>query len=178
MYGPSGSGKTTFSRALGQRLGLPLIELDALFHDKPEWQDATRDEFRAKVAAFLAAYPGGWVTDGNYHSMVGDLILAEADTAIWLRLPFRVVYPRLARRTVTRLFTRELLWDTNRERWRDVFGPQSMLVWGITNWRLHHRKVRERLREAPDGTRIVVLRSTGEVREYLARARFRIGSGD
>lgn len=167
MYGPSGSGKTTFSRALGERLGLPLIELDALFHDKPEWQDATRDEFRAKVAVFLEAHPGGWVTDGNYHSMVGDLILAEADTVIWLRLPFRVVYPRLARRTVTRLFTRELLWDTNRERWPDVFGPQSMLVWGITNWRTGQRKARAALRGISPETRIVVLRSTGEVRGYL-----------
>jgi len=175
VYGPSGSGKTTFSRALGERLALPVAELDALFHDKPEWQDATRDEFRAKVTAFLAAHPEGWVTDGNYHGMVGDLVLAEADTAVWLRLPFHVVYPRLARRTVKRLFTRELLWDTNRERWRDVFGPQSMLVWGITNWRTGHRKARVALPGAAPGTRVVVLRSTGEVQEYLRAARHEVG---
>jgi adenylate kinase family enzyme len=31
IYGPTGSGKTTFGRALGQRLGLPVIDLDTIF---------------------------------------------------------------------------------------------------------------------------------------------------
>ena len=89
---------------------------------------------------------------------------------VWLRLPFRVVYPRLVRRTLQRAVSRELLWGTNRERWRDVLGRESMLVWGISNWKAHHRKMRARLRQAPPGVRIVVLRSSREVVGFLAAA--------
>ena len=170
VHGPSGSGKTTFSSALGAALGLPVAELDAFFHDKPAWQDATREEFRAKVEAFLRASPGGWVTDGNYTGMVCDLTLGAADTAIWLRLPFRVVYPRLVRRTSRRLLSRELLWGTNQERWRDAFGKDSMFIWGISAWRKHHRRMRSMLRDRDPNVRLFVLKSPAEVEQFLQRA--------
>jgi adenylate kinase family enzyme len=155
---------------LAAALDLPVAELDAFFHDKPDWQDATREEFRAKVETFFAAHPDGWVTDGNYKGMVGDLTLGAAETVIWLRLPFRVVYPRLVRRTLKRAVSRELLWGTNRERWRDVFGKESMLVWGIRTWRQHHRTTREMLRDRDPRVRMVVVKSVREVDEYLRRA--------
>lgn len=170
VYGPSGSGKTTFARTLAGVLGVPHVELDALVHNRPDWNDASVEEFRAAVHEVIAANPNGWVADGNYLSMAGDILLAEADTAIWLRLPFRVVYPRLVRRTFRRAATKELLWGTNRERWRDVFGRESMLIWGISNWREHHAKTREKLRAAPSTLRIVVLTSPGAVSRFLENA--------
>lgn len=169
VYGPSGSGKSTFARALAEKLGVPHVELDAIFHNKPNWNDATVEEFRAAVQEMIATNPGGWVADGNY-GPVSDLLLDAADTAIWLRLPFRVVYPRLVRRTFKRAATKELLWGTNRERWRDVFGRQSMLIWGISNWRPHHQKTRERLRSKPPGVKIIVLKSPEAVSRFLQDA--------
>ena len=170
VYGPSGSGKTTFSRTLAAKLALPVAELDAFFHDKPDWQDATRDEFRAKVNAFFTAHPDGWVTDGNYKGMVGDLTIGGADTAVWLRLPFRVVYSRLARPTTRRVLSHELMWGTNRERWRDVFSKDSMFVWGIRSWRQHHHGMREMLRNRNPTIRLIVLKSPHEVEQFLERA--------
>lgn len=170
VYGPSGSGKSTFARTLAGELGLPHIELDAIFHNRPDWNDATTEEFRAAVHERIAANPDGWVADGNYLSMVGDLLLDAADTAIWLRLPFRVVYPRLVHRTLRRAITREQLWGTNYERWRDVLGPQSMLVWGIRMWRPTQRRTRAWLRDAPPGVRIVVLTTPGRVARFLEDA--------
>ncbi len=169
VFGPSGSGKSTLGRKLGEAWGLPHFELDAIFHNKPDWDDASPEEFREAVSAHLAANPGGWVFDGNYGS-VADLLMAEADLAIWLRLPFRVVYPRLVRRTFKRAATRELLWGTNYERWKDVLGRESMLVWGITNWKPHHEKTRAKLRNAPLSVRIVVLRSARDVARFLEDA--------
>ena len=101
VWGHSGSGKSTLARELGGRIGLPVAELDALFHTNPNWVDASREEFRANVTAFMDANPAGWVIEGNYHGMVGDLIRERTETLIWLRLPFRVVYPRLAWRRGT-----------------------------------------------------------------------------
>jgi len=76
VFGPSGSGKSTLSRQLGETLGLPVLELDSVFHAYPNWVDLDREAFRGKVSAYLAEHSDGWVLDGNY-SHVRDLVLAE-----------------------------------------------------------------------------------------------------
>ena len=88
----SGCGKTTVGRALAARLGVPFVELDALNHG-PGWIEATAEELRARVAPIVATE--GWVIDGGYWEKLGDLVLAGADTVVWLDLPRRVWLPRL-----------------------------------------------------------------------------------
>ena len=51
-----------------------------------------------------------FLLDGNYRGKLGDLVLAQADTFVWLEPPLRVALGRLARRTWRRLRTREELW--------------------------------------------------------------------
>lgn len=171
VYGPSGSGKSTFARELGRRLGVPVVELDAVFHSRPNWNDLTRDEFRAAVSAILELEQGGWVIEGNY-SAVRDLILPRADTVVRLRLPFRIVYPRLVRRTLARGIRRELLWGVNRESLRmALLTRDSMLLWGISNWSKGTRKTTADLAAIPHSARVVELRSTRAVRAFLAHAR-------
>jgi adenylate kinase family enzyme len=166
VYGPSGSGKTTLSRQLGERFGLPVLELDAVFHAHPNWVDLSREEFRERVTAYLSAQADGWVIDGNY-SHVRDLILPLAETAIWLKLPWRVVYPRLAWRTVSRAVFNRHLWNGNRESLRQTFlSRESMLIWGITAWRLHHRSLAATLVDGTPTARVYILRTPGQVR-YL-----------
>jgi adenylate kinase family enzyme len=48
VWGVTGSGKTTFAQALGQVLGVPAIQLDALFW-KTGWVETPDDQFRAKI---------------------------------------------------------------------------------------------------------------------------------
>ncbi|MBK6317402.1 MAG: (d)CMP kinase [Dehalococcoidia bacterium] len=168
VYGPSGSGKSTLSRQLGETLGLPVLELDSVFHAYPNWVDLDREAFREKVGAYLAEHRDGWVLDGNY-SHVRDLVLAEADTVIWLRLPFHTVYRALAWRTVSRSFQGSELWNGNRESLRQTFfSRESMLVWGIAAWRSHHQVVGDSLRTTHHRARVYVLRSRRQVR-YLHR---------
>ena len=50
VYGPSGSGTSTLARALAERLAVPVVELDAIYHGRPGWDDLSRDEFREAVA--------------------------------------------------------------------------------------------------------------------------------
>jgi adenylate kinase family enzyme len=167
VYGPSGSGKSTLARTLGERLGLPVIELDALYH-LPGWGIPTAEAFRGKVTAALAAAADGWIVDGNY-SDVRDLVLADAESAVWVRLPFHVVFPRLIRRTVRRSRTHEIVCGENTETFRKALTKRdSILLWGITGWRPHHRKTRAALRSRRDGVRVVVLRTPAEVRDFVA----------
>ena len=170
VFGPSGSGKSTLSRLLGETLGLPVLELDSVFHAYPNWVDLDREAFREQVSAYLAEHRDGWVLDGNY-SHVRDLVLAEAETVIWLRLPFHTVYRALAWRTVSRSFQGAELWNGNRESLRQTFlSRESMLVWGIAAWRRHHQVLGDSLRTTPHRARVYVLRSRRQVRYLLRNA--------
>ena len=170
IYGPSGSGKTTLARRLGAKLGVPVVELDAIFHAHPNWVDLEREEFRERVAEVLEAHGEGWVIDGNY-GMVRDIILAQADSAIWLRLPFLTVYRRLAWRTLSRSVVGGELWNGNRETLRQtLLTRDSMLWWGIKSWRTTAAKTQEALTTIPHHARVIVVRSPRQVKRLVALA--------
>ena len=167
VYGPSGSGKTTLARQLADRLGLPYLELDAVFHARPNWNHLTAGEFREAVRTFLDANHGGWVIEGNYQAVRG-LVLARADTAIWLDPRFLQVYWQLASRTLVRTFQRTELWNGNRETFRQTFlDRRSLLLWGITAWGKGRRSIRRALRLRRPGLPVYHLRTRGQVRYLL-----------
>jgi hypothetical protein len=66
--------------------------------------------------------------DGAYRSKLGNLVLARADTDVWLDLPRRVWLPRLLRRTIRRLLMQEQLWNGNRETLRGVLWAPDALI--------------------------------------------------
>ncbi|MEO8541015.1 MAG: AAA family ATPase [bacterium] len=168
IYGPSGSGKSTVSKQLAEKLGLPVLELDAVFHAHPNWVDLTREEFREQVTDYLGEHSGGWVIEGNY-GHVRDLVLPLAETAIWLDLPFATVYRRLAARTVTRSITGGELWNGNKETLRQTFlSRESMLIWGFTSWRAHRASITESLITSRPQATVYHLRTPGQV-SYLIR---------
>ena len=169
IRGATGSGKTTLGHALGKQLGLPVVELDALFW-LPNWQEKPRDRFRADVQAALDACPRGWVCVGNY-SQCQDLVLSQADTVLWLRLPFRVSFWRLCKRTVARAWTRQPLWagNPNRESWRQSFcSRNSILLYAITSRKLHVENTLRSLGATPHHATVIELRSARAVRRLLA----------
>ena len=169
IYGPSGSGKSTLGLELGRRLGLPWVELDAIYHSRPAWDDLSTEEFRAAVPRALAEHQDGWVVDGNY-AMVQDLILPLADTAIWLRLPWRTVYPRLVRRTLSRSGSSEPLFGGNYETWRQtLFSKDSMLLWGIKAFRPQSRRVEVLMATVPHTAKVYQPRSPKQVAKVLKR---------
>jgi adenylate kinase family enzyme len=166
VIGTSGSGKTTVARELARRLGVPHVELDALFHG-PGWAETPAEEFRRRVAA--ATDGNGWVVDGNYDSSLGDLVLERADTVVWLDVPLRLALTRVARRTIRRIRTGEELWSGNRESWRGgFFGWESMFVWTIRS-HLRQRRLRPARLACHPNLRVVRLRSAREVEIYLTK---------
>ena len=77
-----------------------------------------------------------WVMDGGY-SPIRDLIWSRADTIVWLDYPMPTVLGRWARRTASRIRSREEFWPGtgNRESLRHSFGRDSLLVWILTTHR-------------------------------------------
>jgi len=113
-----------------------------------------------------------WVIDGNYTSLgMKDMIWPVADTLIWLDLPRWVVVPRIIWRTLKRGFTRQELWNGNREPMTNFtrLDPEKNIIrWSWTR----HDHYRQQYEEALAGpemvhVRVIRLRSTADVRAFL-----------
>ena len=164
--GSTGSGKSTFARALAARMGVPLIELDAIRHG-PNWTETPEDRFRELVGAQTSAER--WVVDGNYQ-MVRDLTWGRADTLVWLDLSLPLILWRLFLRTNRRIFRREVLWNGNRERFANAYlSTDSLYLWVLRSfWR--RRRVWPRTLAEPPYRHIAVHRfhTPGEAERWLA----------
>ena len=162
IIGPSGSGKTYLSSQLAESLGLRHVEIDALWHG-PNWQSCTPEELRERVAAATAG--DGWISDGTYHTIIGDLVLERAETIAWLDLPVALVMRRLVTRTYRRKRDRVELWNGNFEapwieqiRW--LFWPALKRVFE------NRRALPQRLARHPH-LRVHRLRSDGDVDRFV-----------
>ncbi|MGF1552576.1 MAG: AAA family ATPase [Paracoccaceae bacterium] len=80
VLGGPGSGKSTVARALGERIGAPVIHLDRLFFD-PGWTPRPKAAFLADVEAAHAGE--AWVSEGNYGA-TWPVRFARTDTLVFL----------------------------------------------------------------------------------------------
>jgi adenylate kinase family enzyme len=157
IVGCSGSGKTTLGKKLAERLGVPYIQLDELYH-QPGWTPTPRDELRKAVASVLEAET--WVVDGNYSSLVQDLVWAPADTVVWLDLSRSRVMTAVIWRTLTRGALRRELFNGNRESLRSLFRrdpEENIVLWSWTQWP-KYRKQYENAVTDPANSHLTFLR--------------------
>src|SRR4051812_11836598 len=93
VIGSGGAGKSTLARRIGERLGLPVIHLDAE-HWQSGWIEPSKEEWARRVSELVKA--DAWVIDGNYGGTM-DSRLAACDTAIFLDLPRSLCVVRVVR---------------------------------------------------------------------------------
>ena len=156
----SGAGKTTLARRLAEHYGLRHVELDSLHH-LPGWQPAP--DFEARVAAEVGE--AGWVIDGNYHGRLRGMVTDAADLVIWLDLPIAVCLARMCRRTARRIARREVLWNGNRETFRNaVLARDGLFRFTLATYGERRRVMPDRLAGRP----YVRLRSQAEVDAWVA----------
>ena len=98
ILGRTGSGKTTLARQLAGVIGVPHVELDALYFG-PNFRTVPLPLLRDRTSAAIAG--DRWVTDGNKKT-VRDLVWPRADTVIWLDYPLVVCLWRLGKRALWR----------------------------------------------------------------------------
>ncbi|MDN3355515.1 hypothetical protein [Actinomadura sp. DC4] len=162
VAGISGAGKTTLARRLSVCWELPCWEMDALHHG-PGW--TPRPEFEADVRRFVTG--DRWVTEDQYHGVLGDLLWERAETVVWLDLPRRTIMQRVVRRSVARATTRRELWNGNRESWRDFVQPYHPIRWAWSQAHVRSRETAERAARFPD-VNVIHLRTATETRHWLA----------
>ncbi len=150
VVGCSGSGKSTLARTMADALGTPVLELDSVMHQKG-WVPLSDELFQQRVADFIAR--DRWIVDGNYISHgIGDLVWPQADTVVWVDMPRSVVMRRVVARTLRRVIGRQVLWNGNREPWRNLYDPRpehNIILWAWTRYRRTHDRYAKASR---DGT--------------------------
>jgi adenylate kinase family enzyme len=86
VIGCPGGGKSTFSRALRDRVDLPLYHLDAIY-----WRDdrthLSREEFYPLMREIIAREE--WIIDGNYNSTL-EWRISACELLIFLDYPAEV----------------------------------------------------------------------------------------
>jgi adenylate kinase family enzyme len=159
VIGCGGAGKSTLARALGERTGLPVVHLDALYW-RPGWDPTPSDEWREVVAGIAAG--DRWITDGNYGGSL-DVRLPAADTVLFLDMPRRVTIPGILRR-----------WWRHHGTAVQAPGCPERVSWEFLRWVWHYRRdSRPRALAAvaahARSAEVVVLRSRAEVAAFLSR---------
>ncbi|HLI64847.1 MAG TPA: hypothetical protein VKU90_00665 [Caulobacteraceae bacterium] len=159
ILGCSGGGKSTLARALGERLGLPVVHIDALFWE-PNWAEPDNDSFRARLTAAIAG--DAWITDGNFVGRTFDLRLPRADAVIFVDQPRWLCLYRALRR-----------WITGRGKRRADLaeGCNENFDWDFLEWIwTFERKARPRIEAAVAsfGKPLTTLKGDRGVREFLA----------
>ena len=131
IIGTAGSGKSTFSKQVAKKLKIPYVELEALAW-KSNWAEATDEELFSKLERHLSS--DDWVLDGNY-SKTRHIKWKKCQVVVYLDMPFHIIFYRLLRRTLIRIFTGEELWAGNKETfWRQFFTRDSVIWWGLSNF--------------------------------------------
>lgn len=159
VIGPPGSGKSTLARTLGERLGLPVVHLDAHF-----WSAGWVQAVEAQWPETMRALAGGerWIIDGNYSNTM-DIRLPLAETIIFLDFPRWLCLLRVLRR-----------WLTYQGRSRPDMAPgcpekvdMAFLRW-IWNYPQRSRpNTLALLRSLQQEKQIIRLQSPGAVRLFL-----------
>lgn len=167
VIGTSGAGKTTLAARLGDRLGVPHIELDALNWGQ-NWTERPDADFRRDLADFMAQ--DAWVLCGNY-SRVRPMLLERANTFVWLDYPRWRVTWRVLCRSVERAWTKRELWAGNRESFRlTFFSRDSIIWWSLKTFGPNRKKYRAFFEELGPRQEVqtVRLRSPREAERWLA----------
>jgi adenylate kinase family enzyme len=165
IVGATGSGKTILAMKVARQLGIPHLEADSVYWG-PNWTPIPLEEFRRWID--MATRSECWVIDGNY-SKVRDLVWGRADTVAWLDYPFLLVFWRLLQRSIPRVFSRQELWNGNRETLRGMFfSRDSLFVWLFQSYP-QHKKTYPRLVNEPRFSHLnfIRLRSPRKADEWL-----------
>jgi adenylate kinase family enzyme len=158
VIGNGGGGKSTLCRTLGERLGLPVHEVDTV-QWLPGWQRAPLDETARVLDGWSA--DESWIIDGFGPFPVIERRLDRADTIVYVDFPF----------------AQHLWWSAKRQATSRIRGqawagqtrpPSNLLL--LRTLRMVDRmrpRLLEMVSRGERAAKLVHLRSPGELRGWL-----------
>jgi adenylate kinase family enzyme len=158
IIGSGGAGKRTLAVALGQKLGVPVLHLDAAFW-QPGWVEREPENWLEWQRRAVTA--PAWIMDGNYGGTM-NVRLDAADTVIFLDLP-----PTLC---VMRALLRAIRYGGRSRPDMAANCPERVdLKFLLRIWNYRRKNspaILGKLRKF-EGTRVVHLQSAAGVRAFL-----------
>jgi adenylate kinase family enzyme len=163
-------GKSTLALALALALAtdldLPYIELDAISW-LPNWVERPKDDFREQVRKALEENPDGWVIDGNYGTELQGMVAQQAETVVYVNMPWLLMYWQVLLRSFKRVRDKRVICGENVETWREAFFSSDSLLWFlITNRRSITQRRPARLRAWAEGAQFIELGSRKELNGF------------
>jgi adenylate kinase family enzyme len=164
IIGSAGAGKSTLAVHLGERLRLPVIHLDAHFW-QPGWRETPRDVWKQRVADLIRR--DSWIMDGNYGGTLEERV-QSADTVILLAFPRAQCVYRVIKRAIRHRGRARA--DLNPE------CPEHWPDWAFLRWIWTYPTAKlpgiiDLLDACDRQKRIVILRSSADVRRFLVTLR-------
>ncbi len=162
-----GGGKSTLSRAIAVKHGLNHVELDAIKW-LPQWEERSNiDMIRLVKEAIQQKHSTGWVIDGNYFSVLKDMVIRSADTVIFVNMPWLVMFKRVAIRSVIRALDKRKICGENTESIRMTFmSRKSLLLWHIKNIRGYKARRGKLLHMLTPNIRFIELASPKQLNKF------------
>ena len=167
ILGSSGSGKSTLARRLGSTLELPVIHLDRHYW-QPGWVPTPKSEWFEAVSKIVERPQ--WIIDGNYRSTL-EMRLHAADTVIFLDLPPWLCALRATKRRIQ--YANRPRPDMAKGCREKIFDPQFPdFIRHIMAYPNRARPdIKHRLGNISSDKRIVWLKTTNEVTQFLSEPR-------
>ena len=160
IIGICGGGKSTLAWQLGEKTGLPVVHLDALFW-LPGWTERPKSEFFPLLTAELQK--PRWIIDGNYSGSL-PLRLQYCDAVIWLDFNrFTALWGVIKRVTTNLGRTRPDMGADCPERFDWAF---MKYVWGFNK---KNRAKFEQLLSGAEGVAIFRVKTRRSLRHLTAR---------
>lgn len=156
VIGCPGAGKSTFSRALRDRLGLPLYYLDCLWH-REDKTTVSREEFDKALSELLEGER--WIIDGNYNRTL-EARLKRCDTVFLLDYPPETCLAGVRERIGKK---REDL------PWLEEELDEEFYQWVVDFPRTQLPRIYELLERYRAEKNVIVFRSRQEAEEFLKR---------
>ena len=159
VIGSGGAGKSTVARSLGKLLEIEVLHLDK-FYWRRGWIKPSAEEWLQTVTELINR--DSWIIDGNYGGTL-ELRWQRCDSIIFLDLPRLLCMWRIVKRN---------LRYRNGRRPDITEGCPEKLDFEFLSWAWNYsRRSRPRIvnliREHAAGKRIVWLRSTRDVENFL-----------
>lgn len=156
-------GKTTLAKAIAQKHGLNLIEIDWIYH-KPGWNERSDEEVRLIVQRRIAESENGWVYDGNGRNIV-DMPLAQVDSVVLIQIPWVRTLWAYIKRGIRRSWTGEEIAGGNKETFRLNFASRESHLWHT--FRTRRRDYRGWLEpQLPDGINYYLIESWKQLHQF------------
>lgn len=160
VFGKPGSGKSTFSQNLADVLNIPVHYLDLIEYE-PNGDKVTKDIFFEKHAALLATPT--WIIDGLGPMGSFNQRLNEADTLVYIDLPYRTCYWLVTKRLLKGVFTHPKGWPSGSSIIKGSINGYKYLRLSPRFWNANFSK---KLDHYASEKQVYVLKSLKEVQAF------------